>query len=81
MPSVDGELGFQGGATFYQDGKVAVDVRRYFETDAQGVPDRWWGPRLDNLRRDSSRAEIGMGYTRTPQASRPPPTPCDPDHP
>jgi hypothetical protein len=43
MPGVDGELGFQGGATFYQDGKVAVDVRRYFATDAQGVANQWWG--------------------------------------
>jgi hypothetical protein len=44
LPSVDGELGFQGGATFYQDGsKVLVDVRRYFATDTKGVPNRWWG--------------------------------------
>ena len=30
-------------------------------------------PRLDNLRRKTTGAKIGMGYTRTPQASRPPP--------
>jgi len=40
---VHGELGFQGGATFYQDGKVAVEARRYFTTDAQGTPSGWWG--------------------------------------
>jgi hypothetical protein len=40
---VEGELGFQGGATFYQDGKVTVEVRRYFTTDTQGTPRRWWG--------------------------------------
>jgi transposase len=30
-------------------------------------------PRLDNLRRDPSRAEIGMGLPRPPRGSRPPP--------
>lgn len=40
---MDGELGFQGGATFYQDGKVAVDVRRYFVADTQGTANRRWG--------------------------------------
>jgi hypothetical protein len=40
---VNGELGLQGGATFYQDGKVPVEVRRYFTTDTQGTPSQWWG--------------------------------------
>jgi Transposase IS116/IS110/IS902 family len=38
-------------------------------------------PRLDNLRRDSSRAEIGMGLPHPPRASRAPPCLAAPEIP
>jgi hypothetical protein len=46
--TVEGELGFLGGATFYQgETKVHLMVRRYFANDERGLVNRWWGTYVD----------------------------------
>ena len=55
--TVEGELGFLGGATFYQgETKVHLMVRRYFANDERGLVNRWWGTYVDAPKNHSRAA-------------------------
>lgn len=61
-PAVEDDLGFIGGATFYQgDVKMEVVVRRHWANDATGAPCRWWGVYEDDT---GDSLSTGEAYAR-----------------